>query len=205
MMSKKDKYLLAFAILAPLALIAHFLFVPFLDGDTAEPPEYDLLLSARTYDEPGPDGVAGYRFDMQNKTMQVIAFKDGSEPWARPIATSDLFLFRFEAKTNTLVPIPLDATDVKKRISDTEWIIDIPELETFKLSLKKTAPDGYEYARKVQHRAILLDIFDSRTPIHVIRKGRHSVVIPIDYSRFGDIRFHGWIQKTNSEPEKKIE
>lgn len=191
MTSSKERILLAFAIMAPLMLIAYFLFKPYFTTRVVEGPQYDLLLSARTFGEPGPDQIIGYTYEVKDQKIRLVVRK--AKPEERDDAVSDMYLFRFNAKEQTLERISFDATVVKNKLDEHHWVVDIPDIEKLRITLKKIAPDGYEYARKMMHRIAIFDIFDSRTPIHVVRKRSRNIVIPINYSRYGDIRFHGWI------------
>lgn len=190
---KKENILLLGAIFAPLILIGYFLFKPLLYTATADDPQYDLLFSARSYGEQGPDGITSYTFKAKGQRLALIAneAKEGEKVYA----TSDIFLFRFDAKTQKVVPIPFDSTLVKKLLTPHSWIIDIPEIENYVLTLKKTAPDGYKYARQRHSRMVLFDLFDTATPTPIIKKEGRRIVIPIDSRRFSNIRFHGWILK----------
>jgi hypothetical protein len=152
---KKENILLLGAIFAPLILIGYFLFKPLFYTTTSDDPQYDLLFSARSYGEQGPDGITSYTFQAKGQHLALVAYeaKEGESTYA----TSDIFLFRFDAKTQQVVPIPLDATLVKKKLTEHSWIIDIPEIENYVLTLKKIAPDGYKYARQRHSRMVLFD------------------------------------------------
>ncbi len=190
---KKENILLLGAIFAPLILIGYFLFKPVFQATTADDPQYDLLFSARSYGEQGPDGITNYTFKAKGQKLSLIAHeaKEGEKFYA----TSDVFLFRFDAKTQKVVPLPFDVTMIKKKLTPNSWIVDIPEIEKYVLTLKKTAPDGYKYARQRHSRMVLFDLFDTATPTPIIKKEGRRIVIPIDRTRFSNIRFHGWILK----------
>ena len=190
---KKENILLIGAIFAPLILIGYFLFKPILTTATFEDPQYDVLLSARSYGEQGPDGIIRYTFKAKNKHLSLIAHE--AKPGEQEYATSDIFLFRFDVKTQKLIPIPLDATVVKRKFGPHSWIIDIPEIEGYELTLKKIAPDGYKYARQRHSRIVLFDLFDTATPTPILKKEGRRIAIPIDHTRFSNLRFHGWILK----------
>lgn len=190
---KKENLLLMGAIFAPLLLIGYFLFKPIFHTSTSDDPHYDLLFSARSYGEQGPDGIISYTFKAKEKRLSLIAHeaKEGEEFYA----TSDIFLFRFDAKTQMVIPIPFDVTTVKRQLTDHSWIVNIPEIENYILTLKKTAPDGYMYARQRQSRLFLFDLFGAATPTPIIKKEGRLIAIPLDRTRFSNIRFHGWILK----------
>lgn len=190
---KKENILLLGAIFAPLLLIGYFLFKPLFYISNVDQPQYDLLFSARSYGEQGPDGITGYTFKATGERLSLIAneAKEGEGVYG----TSDIFLFRFEAKTQKVVPIPFDATLVKEKLTNHSWVVDIPEIERYVLTLKKVAPDGYKYARQRHSRMVLFDFFGSATPTPIIIKDEHRIVIPLDGKRFSNIRFHGWILK----------
>ncbi len=194
---KKENILLVGAIFAPLILIGYFLFKPILHTATSDDPQYDLLLSARSYGEPGPDGIVRYTFRAKNKRLTLIAHE--AKPGEDSYTTSDIFFFRFDAQTQKLIPLPFDVTDVKKQLDPSSWVVDIPEIETYELTLKKTAPDGYKYARQRHSRMVLFDLFDTATPTPIIKKEGRRIVIPIDHTRFSNIRFHGWILKKGAQ------
>ena len=190
---KKENFLLVGAIFAPLILIGYFLFKPILNTATSDDPQYDLLISARSYGEQGPDGIVSYTFRAQNSHLSLIAHK--AKPGEQSYATSDIFLFRFDVKAQKLVPIPLDATSVKKKLGDHSWVVNIPEVERYELTLKKIAPDGYKYARQRHSRMVLFDLFDTATPTPILKKDGRRIAVPIDHTRFSNVRFHGWITK----------
>lgn len=194
MSSLKERYLLSFAILAPLCLIAFLVFKPHFDASDVPDPQYDILFSAVTPFENGPDHIFDYIFEMNQKRLQIIAVTDKAVKDKLSVArTKDMFIFRFRAKTGEIERIPFDATEVKEQIDDASYVIDIPEIQGLKLSLKKRSPDGYEFARKAVSRAVFVDVFVGGAPLPVIKKDGRIINIPIDFTRFSNIQFRGWI------------
>ena len=193
---KREKLILSTAILAPLLLIGYFLLTPLLDFSDVEDPQYNILISARAIGEEGPYGIENYSFHMHNGKLKVLAHKSKSEFEE----SDDLHIFIYSPKANKLIPIPFDATHVKRKAGENSWVINIPELETLTLSLKRLSSDGYLYTRQTKSGMVLFGLFDSPTPAHVLKKDNHTIMIPIDRTRYNNIRFRGWITDVEKQP-----
>jgi hypothetical protein len=72
---KKEYILLLGAIFAPLILIGYFLFKPLFYTTTSDDPQYDLLFSARSYGEQGPDGITNYTFQAKGQHLALVAYE----------------------------------------------------------------------------------------------------------------------------------
>mgnify|MGYP005992948041 CR=1 FL=1 len=137
---KKENGLLFGAILAPLLLIGYFLVKPLFNAQTVEDPRYDVLLSARNYAVPAPDGVHRYSFEVNNKHLSLWAHKTTPD---RHRSTDSLHLFRFNVKTKKLVPLEFDPLAIKKKLKTSSWVVNIPELDAYVLTSKKKSPDDF--------------------------------------------------------------
>jgi hypothetical protein len=151
-----------------------------------KPPEYDLLYITSPYPHDGA------HFEIVHGKLKVSVspqVKRGTLPMPR--------LFRFDAKKQILIEIPIELPATKDGHLSNREEITIPELKHLTLDPKEISPDGYqiEFSAPQSNGAISLFLISSYKRSFLIRKKGNSLNIADENnSTYGykSIKFLGW-------------
>jgi len=183
----RKNFVLMLGISLPLLLTLFFGMASLIPKLLVKPPKFDLLYTTLPY--PHDDA----RFEVVHGKLKVFVspqVKKGILPMPR--------LFRFDAKKQISIEIPIELPVTKNsHLSNREEIV-IPELKHLTLDPKETSPDGYqvEFSIPQSNDGISLFLISSYKRSFLIRKKGNSLNITDENnSAYGykSIKFLGWV------------
>jgi hypothetical protein len=184
----KENLTLIVGIILPILLVVTFYLAAVLPKIMVKSPEIDLLYLTTTYPH---DGITSEVKDGTLKIWITPEVRKGTLPMPR--------LFRFNAKTQTTIEIPITLSTapgivvLKKR----EEVI-IPAIKDLKLDTQDIGPDGYKAEISSPNMGGVVNLFLLNTKRMLVISKHGNIINVSDEKNNGDgyksIKFLGWIR-----------
>ena len=182
----KTNFTLVAGISLPVLLVIVFWIATAIPKMTVADPAYDMIYTADQFDYNAQ--VSGsLRLDVTDGKLRAVFHVDDRQNYR---STPRLFYFDVSSGATHEISI-----DMPGDLQDGQ-LLDIPEANTYTLSNKSIAPDGYSFDGSYSSRSGFLFFGSGYRYRGTIRKDGRAVKIPTHGNQYqGNLRFLGWVIK----------
>ena len=199
----KENLVLASGILLPVLLVGAFFILNSVPRLLADPPKYDFVMVAYSYDYESPSNYM-LSFEVRDgKLSGKAAPRKQNNTGYRQKAN----LLRYKAATNTFEELVYELPDGMEDIDESIPLI-LRESDHLQLDKRKQSPDGYslEFVGNRGGRGLLGELFGTRGRYesgYILKKGNATFELPSPTSNTNyyrnDLGFVGWVTAEDGE------
>lgn len=187
----KENLVLVVGLSLPLLLIVLFFAATVIPKSMATPPKYEMLFTVMKYDyQNSPDYLLDYR--VKDKHLVVKAKKNDDKNKSNNLNV----LMAYDANTDTLRDISVDAAKAADAAKDNEALVD--ETKGYEIDQSIISPDGYKLeGPNYGGGGLMGGLFGSghSSNNYRIKKGSVAYKLP-DVEQayyYNQVKFIGWV------------